>query len=179
MNPRLRPSRRRGLTLAESLISLAICAALLTALGGAFTATARALTENNEFASAVQTARLCLARLESDIRRGTLDPTIATAADGSVTAIRLISAEGGPTADRTYRYDAQTKRVLLVTNAIATDQDFVLASNVTSGRCVVVKGTDANGNACVRQVAITLTVTVGDNSATLSGSAAPRKSLAN
>jgi hypothetical protein len=60
--------RRRGLGLAELLLSLAICAALLVAAGTAVHAAMNAYQVNQERSILTQTARLTLDRLAREIR---------------------------------------------------------------------------------------------------------------
>lgn len=165
--------------MAEALISLAICAALLTAVGSALVAASGAVRHNDEFSRATQAARVILTQLEDQIRSGTLDDSVVTDAGGNATQFRLILSDPkAKSPDRTYKYDAANKQLILVTNSYPADADFVLARNVSACRFGIQKGTDASGAPAVTQVGVTLTVTVGKNSVTLSGSAAPRRSLA-
>jgi type II secretory pathway pseudopilin PulG len=169
-----RQCRHRGLGLVEVLISLAICATLLTAVGVGFVATSNSMRNNDEFTRATQAARVCLLHLENEIRTGWVDPNITVAADGTTTQVNVITTAN---ADLTYKYDSARKQLLLVTNSKTTDPDYVLVRNLSSARFTIQKGTDATGATCVNEVGITLTVTVGDNQVCLSGSAAPRRGL--
>ena len=172
---------RRGITIAEALISLVICTSLLTAVASGIVAASNAVRTNDEFFRATQAARVILLQLEEQIRSGWLDPTVTLDAEGKASQIRLIvhsvTAQPVMSPDRTYKYDAANKQLVLVTNAYPADADFVLARNITAGRFSIEKGLDANGYMSITQVGITLTVQVGKNQVTMSGSAAPRRSL--
>jgi Tfp pilus assembly protein PilW len=175
VRPRRRPA---GIALAEAMISLAICASLLTAVGVGLVASSNAIRTNDEFTKATQAGRVILIQLEDQIRSGWLDPSVVTDANGYATQFRMITASTtAKSPDRTYKYDAATKRLLLVTNAYPADADFVLARNLTMCKFAIQKGVDANGHEAVTQVGVTLTVSVGKSQVTLSGSAAPRRSL--
>lgn len=173
VHPRRLPPRR-GLSLVEVLISLTICATLLTAIGAGFVATSNAMQANDEFARATQATRVCLLQMENEIRSGWIDPYVTVDANGVATQVRLITSSRS---DRTYKYDAANKQLLLITNSTATDPDYVLARNVSSAKFAILKGTDALGNVCISEIGITITVKVGKNQVTLSGSAAPRMNL--
>jgi Tfp pilus assembly protein PilW len=166
--------RPRGLLLIEAVISLAICAALLTAVCVGFVAASDAIRTNDEFSHATQTARVVLVQLTEQIRKGTPDANLTRDPAGNLTQFHLMTFNG---ADFTYKYDPDAREILLYNNAAGTKAGHVLARNITSCKLTADTGTDASGLACVTQVALTLTVTVGKNQITLSGSAAPRKSL--
>lgn len=168
-----RPSRT-GLSLVEVLISLAIAAMLLVAVGTAFTASAQAIEVNDQFFMATQSARLSLARVLTDARRGT------TQEDALTDRVRILTTPSDPTQpahDRTYEYRPATKQLVVVTNDDATDPDYILANNVSAVTFTKEIGQDANNTNCVTRLAMTITITVGKNSVQLSGAAAPRRYL--
>jgi type II secretory pathway pseudopilin PulG len=156
------------------LISLAICSTLLVAVATAYVGASHAITNNDDFTRATQSARVILAQFEEQVRTGTPNSNYIADSNGNITSFQLTTASG---AYRTYTYNASTKQLVLYTNATSTGTAYVVARNVTACSLTAVKGTDANGLSCVTQAALTITVTVGTNSITLSGSAAPRKSM--
>ena len=164
------PCRRRALVLVELLVSLAICAALLLAIGAAFVSASAAVEVNDEFFRATQAARLAVTQLETAIRR------CDSCEVPNSGRINLITPEG---ADRSYVYDATTKRLLLVTNHSVTDPDYVLARNVTS-MSFAADSDLVPGSTTVTQVVrvtINLDLQVGDEQVHLSGSAVPRRTV--
>ncbi len=163
------PASRRGLSMAEALISLVIAATLLTAAAGAFRASAEAVSQNDDFFRATQAARVTLNRVLSQVRRGTVD----TASTSS--ALHLITDTG---LDINYNYSSSAQTISYVTNSITTDADSILAHNVSSASYSIQTGTDSTGATCVSRVAVQITVNVSGNQILLSGSAAPRRSLA-
>jgi hypothetical protein len=78
-----------------------------------------------------------------------------------------------------YSYNSGTKELQYVTNADLTDPDYVLARNVTSCTFQYSYGTNPAipTEQCISRVAITINVQVGNNTVTLTGSAAPRAML--
>jgi hypothetical protein len=156
------------------MISLAITAMLLTAVAAAFTASAQAIGENDDFFRATQAGRVSINHFLTEIRTGTID------APSNSYTLRLITAPkagGGGEEDRTYQWRSADKKLYLVTNDDTTDPDYVLASNVTSATFSAEMGKDYNNTDCVARITVTLVVTIGNNAVRLSGSAAPTKNL--
>ena len=167
-------SRRRGLSLVEIMISLAITALLLTAAAAAFSASADGIQANDEFFRATQAARISLHQILTQVRRGSVN-TASTATD-----LRLITAaedDGTGEDDYTYSYVAAENKLKLVTNDNITDPDYTLASDVDNVSFAVETGEDYTHAPCVTRVNVAVTVKVGDNVVTLSGSACPRRNL--
>ena len=165
---------RRGLSLIEVLMALALTAMLLTAAGMAFQASADSVQANDEFFRATQAARISMHQILTQVRRG----SVQLAWDPKW--VRLTTApDAGQTVgdDMTYSYDATAKQLKLVTNDVITDPDYVLASNVTDLTFDVESGTDYNNAPCVARVTVMIKVKVGKNEVLLSGSAAPRRNL--
>ncbi len=160
---------RRGLGLAEAIISLAIAAMLLAAAGAAFNGTSNAIEENEKVFRAAQAARVSVNRMLSQCRRGTVLTTSTSSSLNFNTDTML---------EVSYIYDAASDEIRFVTNADLTDPDYVLARNVTACSFQYVTGTNPQtGQPCIARMAITITVTLGSNSVTLCGSAAPRAML--
>lgn len=169
---------RRGMSLIEVMISLAISASLLTAIAGAFSASASAIEMNDQVFRATQAARVTMLHLLTEIRQGTVGET-STATD-----LKLITSGSGSVIgdNRTYRFTgAPDNKLLLITEDDTTDPDYPLASNVLAtdlandSRFDYELGTDASGQPLVLQVTVTIVTRVGKNSIRLSGTASPRE----
>ena len=116
-----RPPRRRGLGLVELLVSLAIVAALLTAIAVGTHASFRAYAVNQEFSLLTQKTRLAMHRILSDVRTS---DTHAVDADPSSTLNQQfktgttnvlsnsIAMFDNSNALHVYRWDATNKRLL-------------------------------------------------------------------
>lgn len=159
LDPRLTRLRRRGLSLVEVLISLAITAMLLTAVSAAYVASAQAIEINDQFFRASQAARVSVTRISSELRKcrsGTLygDDTL-----------ELITASGEK---HTYKHDAVNKRLTLTLDALPAPMTYKLASNVEKAEFF------SNG----KSVSVNVVVAVGKNSVALNGSAIPRRAVA-
>jgi hypothetical protein len=163
MNRQTVSIRRKGLGIAEACISLAICATLLTAVAAAFRAAGDAVTQNDQFFSATQGARVALNRMLTQVRRGTPGD------DSTSSSLHLLTDTG---MDVHYNYDAGTKRLSLVTTSST-----ILVHDASQCAFSYTTGTDAAGNSCVSKVTATIGVTIGNNSILLTGSASPRRSL--
>lgn len=166
--------RRRGLSLIEVMFSLTIAAALLTAAAVAFNASSDVIQANDEFARATQAARVSLHQILTHVRRGSVNTTWDQH-DLRLTTEMEDDGSGGD--DVTYTYVPTTKKLVLVTNGNLSDPDYVLASNVSDLKFTVENGQDYTHAQCVARVNVIVTVTVGHNTITLSGSAAPRRNL--
>jgi hypothetical protein len=110
---------RRGATIVELLISLAIAAALLTATAYAMHASMQSFQVNQEQSTLTQRARIGMQRVLSGIRAGEGHLPYSAGARTQFrnglavvddTGIVMRTADG---ADVTYRYDAPAKRVLV------------------------------------------------------------------
>jgi len=159
---------RRGFTVVELLLAVAIAGMLLTAVAVAFNASAVNCRENEEIFKTINNARQALLRMTSQLRT-------ADAADPAAPSneCSLITAAGQ---DITYRYNSGNKKLYLVTNDDLTDSDYVLCNNVTAMTCtknVVVEEAVTK----VKSVQITITVTNGDMQRTVSAAAAIRRNL--
>jgi prepilin-type N-terminal cleavage/methylation domain-containing protein len=173
VRPALPRATRRGMSIVEVLIALAITALLLTAVAVAYSASARAIEVNDEFFRATQAGRVSLLRVLTDVRQGTVKE------DALTDSVRLITTppDGQVARDRTYQYRPANKQLVMITNDDATDLDYILANNVSAVMFTKEIGKDANNANCVTRLAMTITVTVGKHSIQLSGAAAPRRYL--
>jgi prepilin-type N-terminal cleavage/methylation domain-containing protein len=161
---------RRGLSLVEVMISLAISAMLLTAVAAAFTASSDAIQVNDEFFRASQAARVSMNQILTEVRRAQhVDPPTAGG-----TRMFMQCWDHTPTkpSHRTYAYDAANRKLMLITENDATDPDYTMASNCTTARFDA--DLDATGVKVLR-LSVTIVVQVGQNQIRLTGSASPRK----
>lgn len=167
--PARRLTRRAGLGLVEAMVALAITAALLTAVAAAFSASTAAINENDEFFTSMQTGRVALNRILTQVRRGAVD-------DNSTSINLHLLTDAGT--DVTYKFDSANKQVTMTKKTAGVDTVYTLAKNVTAASFDCQSGTDYAGRTCVVRVAVQLTVKVNNNTTLLSGTGAPRRNLA-
>lgn len=151
-----RSNVRRGLSVAECLISLAITASLLTAVGVAYSASTDAVRANDEFFRASQAARVSVNQIVAEVRKcrsGVVDDT----------TLELTTANGDV---KTYSLNTDTRKMTMTIDGV-TPITTNMASNVNSLQF----STDG------QTISVTVTVKVGKNLVTLSGSAIPRRTL--
>ena len=148
---------RRGVGLFELMISLAIAATLLTAVAMAYQVTTRAMQMNEQFARATQSARVSVNQMMSDVRKSTSKTTDDVTLE--------VEDPNGKT--RRYAYDEPNLRLTLQLPDDQPGKTFVLARNVTKAQFY------DDGES----IAVMLTVEVGSNQVTLSGSAMPRRAI--
>jgi type II secretory pathway pseudopilin PulG len=154
---RLTSRRRcRGLSLIETLISLSICAMLLTAAGAAFQASNDAIRMNDEFFRASQAARVSVNQVMSEVRK-------CQSGVVSDTSLELTTATGEK---RTYDFHADTGQFTMTIDGIVP-VTALMARNVSNVRF------DTDG----RTMSMTVTVQIGTNQIVLNGSAIPRRML--
>jgi prepilin-type N-terminal cleavage/methylation domain-containing protein len=165
---------RRGLSLPEVMIGLAITVLLLTATAAAFNASAQAVSMNDMFFRASQSSRVSLNQLMVEIRR-------CDAVSVNTTYIDIIRPPEDLTPGEVFRrfsYDSAGQKLTIqifqagnVGGPVRTVANNVTA--VTFGPADMVK--DANQAWVVVRVPVMVTVTVGNNAITLNGAAAPRR----
>jgi len=147
--------RRRGLSLVEAMISLAITALLLSGVAMAYHASTAAIEMNDQFFRATQAARVSLNQILDQVRKcqsGVVD-------SGSLD----LTTDGGQT--RLFWLDGSN--LMLTMNAPDTSvaSSYRLASNVKTLQFA----TDG------KSISMVVTVAVGPNQVTLCGSAFPRR----
>jgi len=145
----------RGLSLIECLIALAITAMLLTGVAAAFQASASAVQMNDEFYRAQQAARVSLNQILDQVRRcqsGVVDTT----------SLELTTDTSQV---RTYGLSGTDLTMTFIPPGATTPSSFKLASNIKT----LTFSTDG------KSISMVVTVTVGDNTVTLCGSAFPRR----
>jgi type II secretory pathway pseudopilin PulG len=148
---------RRGLSLAETMISLIITALLLTSVAAAFHASTAAIQMNDEFYRAEQAARVSLNQIMDQVRQcqsGVVDTN----------SLDLTTDSG---ADRTYALSGTNLTLTTTLPGTLTPSTFKLANNVKT----LTFGTDG------KSISMEITIAVGSNTVTLCGSAFPRRMM--
>ena len=157
-------NRAAGFTVVECLISLAICAMLMTAVAVAFNASLVNFRENEEMFQSINSARQALTRMTTQLRTADFVDTAAASHQCS-----FWTATGE---DITYEFRAADKKLYLITNSDASE--YVLCDNVTAASFTRTLTTD--GLNC-KSVLISLTVQCGASERTLSAAAVVRRAL--
>jgi prepilin-type N-terminal cleavage/methylation domain-containing protein len=169
---------RRGLSLVEVMISLAITSMLLTAIAAAFQSSSQVIENNDQFFRATQSARVAINQMLTEVRRcDSIDD-----AHISTTLLPILRpAETRPAHEimRYYKYDAANQRIVIYFQYDdgTFSGEYPLAENIQNFPFTWDMGKDANNADCVSRVSIALDVKVSKNDILLSGSAAPRRSL--
>ena len=180
-----RRAGRRGLSIAEVMISLTISTFLLVAVAAAYNASADAVEMNDKFFRATQAGRVTMNQLLTEIRRA----DSVNVQDPSPTLpnlVQVIRPEPSRLPYETYRtfwYDQQNKQVKLQIHYVPPLPQlpydspwYTLSRNVDSalfGRAELQQ--DTNGTWVVTRVPVQLTVKIGNNQVRLSGSSGPRR----
>jgi hypothetical protein len=173
INRRVMRRARRGLSLAEVMISLAISTFLLVAVAAAYTASADAVEMNDKFFRATQAGRVTMNQLLTEIRRA---DEVAVFAD-HIEIFRPVQNRLPNEFTRTYKYDAANKQMKLQISYLppaAPSPWYSLARNVeqaTFGPAEM----DPTPPSRVLRVPVTLVVKIGNNEVRLSGSSGPRR----
>ena len=159
---------KRGFTIVELLISLAITAILLTSIAIAFNASVISYNQNQKLYQVLNNARGALSRITTQLRTAqAVDP------DTSENECSLITVDGE---DITYRFDGSNDTLYLITNDDLSDSDYVLCDNVTS--VVFKKQTAVNGGITyVKDVRISITTQIDNVSKDLCAAAVIRKNM--
>jgi prepilin-type N-terminal cleavage/methylation domain-containing protein len=165
-----RATGRKGFTLAECLIALAISAMLLTAIAVAFNASLINYEENEELFRSVNSARQALARMTSQIRT-------AAGVDAGQPPNRCVFLSGtDPNQLITYEFRNSTHATDPNTLILMQGgSEYLLCDNVSAAtfeKTPAANGTDS------KSVQISLTVQCGDTERTLSAASVVRRSLA-
>jgi prepilin-type N-terminal cleavage/methylation domain-containing protein len=169
---------RRGLSLAEVMISLAITSMLLTAIAAAFQSSSQVIENNDRFFRATQSARVAINQITTEVRRcDAIDDQNITAT--LLPILRPAETRPANEAMRYYKYDATNKRLVIYfkyTNGTLS-AEYPIAEAVQAAPFSWDMGTDANNAVCVARLSVAMEVKVGSSDIRLSGSAAPRRSL--
>jgi prepilin-type N-terminal cleavage/methylation domain-containing protein len=169
---------RRGMSLFEVMISLAITSMLLTAIAAAFQSSSQVIDINDQFFRATQSGRVALNQILTEVRRcDSIDDAQITA--NLIPILRPVETRPPHEVMRFYKYDTANKRIVIYfqydNGSFSTE--YPLAEAIQASPFTWDMGKDANNTDCVVRVSIALDVKVGNNDILLSGSAAPRRSL--
>jgi len=186
---------RRGLTLAEALIALMICAALLACMAVAFAAAGNAFEMNDHFYRSLQQARGGMDLMMTEIRRANLSGTneitwtstsvtIQSAPDFSGHSVTFTYNTSGTYQDCITLTDNNTNTTSILVGENPNDTLPVDVSSASfSGPTVAgvaVPITNSAGSNPNGSISLTMTVQLGRyptmNEVILSGSSAPRAS---
>ena len=162
-----------GFTLVEVLLSLAILGMLLAAVALAFNASAINYSENEAMFKAMNTARQALLRITTEIRTAQSVALIGAGAGDDPcdqTQCSMITADSR---NVTYRYDSSDNTLYLDDNT--TSSNYVLCTNVTA--MTFDRATVPDDPTAIRNVQISVTVSVDTLSQTLATAAVVRKNL--
>lgn len=163
--------RRSGLSLIEVLVSLAITAALLVAVGMAYTASAQAIEMNDQFYRATQAARVSINQIVAEVRRS-ISAVVSGAGDEMILTTTVKETGQGEELD--YKYDPATKKLTVtVTVTGVLPVTYTMARNVASVRF----DTGSNLAGDVTNISVTMSVESGSSQIQLNGSTMLRREL--
>ena len=171
---------RRGLTMMETIVSIAITGMLLTGLASAFVTSADAVEMNEQFFRATQAARVTLNQVLVECRRADALQCSSTGTYDYFDVIRPEEVLDENEVFRRYRFDATAKQITLTIhyNDSTTSQAYVMVRNVEAAEFGPPQtGVDSNNAVVVKRLPVVLTVKVGKNTVTLNGAAGPRRAM--
>jgi prepilin-type N-terminal cleavage/methylation domain-containing protein len=157
----------RGFTIVELLITLMITSMLMVVIAGAINASAASYSVNDNIFKAVNTSRLVLLRITSEIRTAQ-----AVAVGESDTQCSIITSDG---TDITYSYDADADTLYLITNDDLGDDDYVMCENISDA--TFTKRAMPSDPGTVKDVKVSVTIDIGDFTQTVSSAAVIRNNL--
>jgi hypothetical protein len=164
---------RRGLSIAEVLISLTISAFLLVAVAAAYSASADAVEMNDRFFRATQAGRVTMNQLLTEIRRADI---VDLDTPNVIKVIRPQQNRMPNEVERWYAYDPAAKQMTLqirytAASGLPPSPKYSLSRNVE----LATLGPPEKDSGIVIRVPITLVVKIGSNEVRLSGSSGPRR----
>ncbi len=158
-----------GFTIVELLIALTLMGMLISAVALAFDASTVSYRENEDIINVVNVARQTLIRITTQLRTAS-----AVSTTDPANTCTFITADGQ---DITYSYDAGAQKLYLITNDDATDADYVLCDNVTAMTFDKAIEADDTGQDYVESVQISITLSSGNVTRSLSTAVAIRRNL--
>lgn len=178
-NPRPRArGRRRGLSVVEAMISLAISSLLLVGVASAYNASADAAEVNDRFFRATQAGRVSMNQMLTEIRRA--DRIVTATTNDSIIIDRPVDTRmNAEEQSREFKYDAAAKAITLTIYFKKSDGTtyakgpYVMCRNVTEAKF----GPPEKDKALTVElrVPVTVVVSIGGNSVRLSDTTGPRR----
>ena len=167
----MKNKNKKGFTVIELLISLAIMAMLMTAVAFAFDASVKNYQANQGIYKTLNTARAALLRITNDLRTAQAVALIGSG-DPDNSRCSMILADGS---DVTYRFSAADNTLYYDKND--TGDSYTLCRNVTA--MTFNRATVPDDATAIRSVRISMTLTddAGENPQTLAAAAVIRKNL--
>jgi prepilin-type N-terminal cleavage/methylation domain-containing protein len=159
----MRMLNKSGFTIAEMLVALAVMAILLTAVAIAFNASAINYNENSEMFKALNGGRQAMMRMTTQFR--TAEQVPVTETDPNIQC-SFTPADSNQVCR--FRYDNAAKAVYLD----SAGNSYLLCDNVTA-----MKFNRWAVTGVVKGVQMSMTVTVGNDSQTITGAAVLRRTL--
>jgi Tfp pilus assembly protein PilW len=165
-----RRKHRRGISLIETIIAVALSAGLLTSLAMAFQAACMSVENNNDYFRAVQSARLCVSQFTRQIRQAQKVQTV------SGTSVDVIDATGH---EWRWDYVAATQNTPgeITLTDVPNNTSHPIATAVTGATFACKTGPIPNHTTWPVQVSIVLAVKNGNDQVMLSGGASPRQEI--
>ena len=148
---------RRGMSLPEVLISLTISSLVLTGVAVAWVSSSQVVEQNDQFFRASQSARVCVNQIMTEARR----------CQSGVVSANSLELTLGNGDKRTYAFDSANHLLTMTMEALPTPQTSAMARNVTNAQFATDGAT----------ITLSITVTVGNNSMMVNGSAMPRRTV--
>jgi type II secretory pathway pseudopilin PulG len=171
---------RRGLSIAEVMISLTISSFLLVAVATAYSTSADAVEMNDKFFRATQAGRVTMNQVLTEIRRA--ESVLCSAAGDSIIVTRPGETRAATfEVSREYKYNATAKTVTLQiyydkAGVKSTSPLYTMARNIESTSFGPPdKVTQADGTQLEVRVPVTVEVKLGSHKVRLSGSSSPRR----
>ena len=170
--------RRRGLSIAEAMISLAISSMLLVGVAGAYSASADAVDGNDRFFRATQAGRVTMNQVLTEIRRAdkiTTAPTYDSIIFDRSPDARMNAEEQS----REFKYDAVARTITLTIyfkkadGTTYTKGPYVMCRNVDSAKF----GPPEKNKALTVElrVPVSLVVKLGSNVVRFADTSSPRR----
>ena len=156
-----------GFTLMEILVSLILLGMLMTAVGVAVHASMTNYRENEDMFRAISTGRQALMRITTDLR------TASDVSSSDPAGQCTINLDSNADWDIAYQLDDAADTLYLVIDPDGAPEPHVLCRNVTA---LTFTRTPATADPA-RNVRISMTVTVGNCSQTVSSAAVIRRNL--
>ncbi len=152
---------KKGFTLVELLVALAITALIITSVAFAISASAKNYNENEDLFLISCRAQQALSRLTTHLRTAMVDPTNI----GDTSSCTLLFDDGSSI---TYHYDADSDELYVQEGG----NDYLLCNNITA-MTIIRDNSTPSGD--VKSVQVMMTLTCGNTVKTFSAAAAIRK----